>query len=395
MNKLRPDSFALTALLSFLSAFGPLSVDLFLPSMPEIGRAYGAPASQVQLTISLYLAGFAVGQIIYGPIADRFGRKPVIMAAFALYCVATAACLAAPTIEWLIAGRMVQAFGAAGSIVVARAVVRDLYEGAHAGRQLSIMGVMMGFMPIVAPITGGILLTLFHWRAGFVFQFGVGALAGYLVWRYLPETQARSEPSRIGLLAGYRMIATHRIFLANLAVGTVGYSGLFAWISGSSFVMQNIVGLSPFAYAVSYALSCVGFMIGGALATRFVMRLGLDKTAGLGALALAVAGAAMIISTAAGKALPVTLTLSMDLYLCGLGLLLPQAVAAALTPFPSHAGIASSLIGFVQQCAGALMGAAIGYTLGLTAWPVATGTLVAGGGSLVLWIVTRRMRIGS
>lgn len=392
MNKLRPDSLALTALLAFLSAFGPLSVDLFLPSMPQIGRAYGAPPSQVQLTISLYLFGFAIGQIIYGPIADRFGRKPIIIAAFAIFCAATAGCLVAPTIETLIAGRVVQALGASGSIVVARAVVRDLYEGVRAGQQLSLMGVMMGLMPIVAPIIGGALLTLFHWRAGFVFQFGVAALAAYLVWRFLPETQAREPASSADLLGGYRLIGTHPVFLTNLMVGAVGYSGLFAWISGSSFVLQNIVGLSPFQYAVCYALSCVGFMIGGILATRFVVRLGLDKTAGLGALLLALAGTAMAVSVSVGTLLPVGLTLAMDLYLCGLGLLLPQLVAAAMTPFPNHAGTASSLIGFVQQCAGAAMGAVIGYTLGPTAWPVAIGTLCAGCGALVLWVATRRTR---
>lgn len=393
MTKLRPDSFALTGLLGFLSAFGPLSVDLFLPSMPEIGRFFAAPASQVQLTISLYLVGFAIGQIIYGPVADRFGRKPILMGAFAIYCLASAACLAAPTIEALIVGRAVQALGASGSIVVARAVVRDLYEGARAGRQLSLMSVLMGFMPIVAPIVGGALLTLFHWRAGFVFQLAIGGLAAHLVWRYLPETQARSLSPATDLFGGYRQITTHPVFVANLAIGVFCYGGLFAWISGSSFVLQGIVGLTPFAYAICYALSGVGLLIGGALATRLVMRIGLDQTAGLGALALALSGAAMTASVWVGAALPVTLTAAAALYLGGFGLLLPQVVAAALTPFPDHAGIASSLIGFTQQCGAAALGAAVGYALSTTAWPMALGTLFAGGGALILWVATRRLRI--
>jgi DHA1 family bicyclomycin/chloramphenicol resistance-like MFS transporter len=248
-------------------------------------------------------------------------------------------------------------------------------------------------MPLIAPVTGGLLLTFFHWRAGFVFQFTIAALAAFLVWRYLPETQARVAPTFADTVAGYRMIASNPVFLANLAVGAVGYSGLFAWISGSSFVLQVLLQLTPLEYSVCYALSCVGFMIGGAIASKVVMRLGLDRTAGWGAVFLTLSGMAMVASVFGGVLLPVTLTLSMDLYLCGLGLLLPQTVAAALNPFPKHAASAASLIGFVQQCAGALMGFVVGHTLGATAWPIAIGIAVAGGGSLALWVLTRQQRL--
>jgi DHA1 family bicyclomycin/chloramphenicol resistance-like MFS transporter len=177
---LRPDTLALTALLAFLTSFGPLSVDLYLPSMPAIAAALAAPPAHVQLTISLYLVGFAIGQVVHGPISDRIGRKPIILLSFVLYCVATLICLVSTSITVLIAGRFLQALGVSGSIVAVRAVVRDLYEGVRAGRQLSSMGVLMGFAPIIAPLTGGVLQTAFGWRAGFVFLIAVGALAGYL-----------------------------------------------------------------------------------------------------------------------------------------------------------------------------------------------------------------------
>src|SRR5262245_43079524 len=166
---LRPDTFVLTALLAFLTSFGPLSVDLYLPSMPAIAAALAAPPAHVQLTISLYLVGFALGQIVHGPLSDRIGRKPVIILSFAVYCAATLVCLLSTSIAVLVAGRFLQALGVAGSVVAVRAVVRDMYEGAHAGRQLSSMGMLMGFAPIMAPLVGGALQTAFGWRAGFVF----------------------------------------------------------------------------------------------------------------------------------------------------------------------------------------------------------------------------------
>ena len=166
---LRPDSLAFTVLLAFLMSFGPLSIDLFLPSMPEIGRSLGAPAAQLQFTISLYLAAFAVGQIIYGPISDRVGRVPVLLAAFAIYCVASVLCWLAPSMETVVIGRILQGLGASAAPVVVRAIVRDLHEGVHAGRQLSMMMTFAGLMPILAPLTGGALLTFFGWRSGFVF----------------------------------------------------------------------------------------------------------------------------------------------------------------------------------------------------------------------------------
>jgi DHA1 family bicyclomycin/chloramphenicol resistance-like MFS transporter len=271
---LRPDSLAFTLLLSFLMSFGPLSIDLFLPSMPEIGRALGAPAAQLQLTISLYLVAFAIGQVIYGPLSDRVGRVPVLLAAFAIFCAASVLCRFAPNMEALVIGRVFQGLGASAAPVVVRAIVRDLHEGVHAGRQLSLMMTFTGLVPIAAPLLGGALLTFFGWRSGFVFQFAAGALAFFLVYRCvvrMPPPEASTLPVLIGQ---YRVIATSPIFLANLFIGCFAYAGMFAWIAGSPFVLQNLQGLSPFQFSICYAGSCAGFMVGGAIATRLVMRLG-------------------------------------------------------------------------------------------------------------------------
>jgi len=187
---LRPDTFALTALLAALTAIGPLSTDMYLPSMPDIARQLGASTAQVQLTISSYLIGFAVGQIVYGPVSDRHGRKPVLLAAVALYCAASLACALATSIEMLIAARFAQALGGSGGIVLARAIVRDLYSGARAGRELSVMGAVMALAPVLAPVAGGVLQTGFGWRSVFFALVGGGLIGAALVWPLLPETLA-------------------------------------------------------------------------------------------------------------------------------------------------------------------------------------------------------------
>jgi MFS transporter, DHA1 family, multidrug resistance protein len=154
---LRPDTFALTLLLASLTAFGPMSTDMYVPSLPAIAQALHAPIAQVQLTLSSYLIGFAAGQILYGPVSDRFGRKPVLLAALCLYALGSVLCATTRSIEALIAARAVQALGGAGAIVLARAVVRDLYSGVRAGRELSLMGSIQAFAPILAPVIGGVL----------------------------------------------------------------------------------------------------------------------------------------------------------------------------------------------------------------------------------------------
>ena len=201
--------------------------------MPEIGRALDAPASQVQLTISLYLVGYAIGQIVYGPISDRYGRKPVLIAAFVIYCASTVVCFLAPSIETLIVGRIAQAMGVSGGLVVARAMVRDLHEGVHAGRQLSLMSMLMGFVPIFAPLIGGLLLTFHGWRTGFVFQFACGALAAFLVWRCIGETRKPSKVSLAAMLCStIRHFRPTRYFWPIWRSARLPIRALFAWIAG-------------------------------------------------------------------------------------------------------------------------------------------------------------------
>lgn len=392
---LRPDTFALTALLALLTALGPVAVDMYLPSFPDIGRLLSASPATVQLTLSLYMVSYAVGQVIYGPLSDRLGRIPVMRAALVIYCVASLACALAPSIETLLAARAFQALGSSGAIVLARAIVRDLYSGARAGRELSLMGAIMALAPVGAPMIGGVMQSAFGWRSHFVLQIAFGLIAAYAVWRKLPETLRAPAPGPFSLraiLSGYREIARNRAVLAYVGILSVSFVGIFAWISGSSHVLQEVYGLSALAFGLAFAAASGGYLGGSALATRIVTRIGLDKTIGFGSLALAVGGIGAAAGVALGGASPVLLTAAVAIYALGMGLTQPQAVAGAMMPFPERAGTASSLLGVSQMICAALSGAIVGHSLGTSAWPVAIPLAGAGMATLAIWWLSRGVR---
>jgi DHA1 family bicyclomycin/chloramphenicol resistance-like MFS transporter len=382
-------------LLAALSAIGPLTTDMYLPSLPDIARQLHASTAQVQFTISAYLIGFAVGQIFYGPVSDRHGRKPVLMAAMALYCVASLACALSTSIEMLIIARTFQALGGSGGIVLTRAIVRDIYAGARAGRELSLIGSVMALAPVLAPIAGGLLQTGFGWRAVFFALVAAGLVGAGIVWLLLPETlnTRAAEPVSIASMGrSYRIVVRNPAYLAYLGITSASYAGLFAWISGAAFVLQNLYGLTPFDFGAAFALGSIGYMTGSALAARIVVRFGLDGVLGVGGCACAVGGLGMVAAVALGLSSSLSLVAPVAIYLAGLGMVLPQGIAGAMTPFPERAGAASSLFGFVQQSAAAVCGAVVGWFLGHSAWPLVLGVAVMGCTTLVLWLLTRGIR---
>jgi DHA1 family bicyclomycin/chloramphenicol resistance-like MFS transporter len=393
---LRPGTFALTALLAMLTALGPLSMDMYLPSLPDIAHVLHAPTARVQLTVSSYLIGFAVGQIVYGPVSDRHGRRPVLLAALALYLTSTIVCAGTQSVGPLIAARFLQGIAGSGSIVLARAIVRDCYSGVQAAREMSLMGSISAFAPIVAPMIGGIMQIAFGWRASFIAMSAAAVVVIAVAGRLLPETlRQRGEVLTVfSLLRGYGLVLRHRGFVAYLGIVTASYAGLFAWVSGASVVLQDFYGLSAAAFGFTFALGAAGWMIGATIAARLVVRLGLDRTMGLGVLVIAAGSLALVAVVAAG--IPgIWLVAAMALYLAGLGLAMPQAMAGALTPFPERAGTAASLMGLVQQTVAAIVAAAVGNYLGHSAWPM-TGVVAAMGCvTLLLWALTRHLRAQS
>jgi DHA1 family bicyclomycin/chloramphenicol resistance-like MFS transporter len=394
---LKPDTLALTVVLAMLTALGPLSTDMYLPSLPAIAAGLGASTGQAQMTLSAFLLGFAAGQFFYGPISDRVGRRPVLLFGLGLFTLASLICALSPNIETLIGARFLQALGASGPIVLGRAIVRDFYEGARAGRELSRMGTIMGVVPALAPILGGLIAQFSHWRMTFGVMILCGAGLAATVLLRLPESiRRRSEQpvSFLSILRGFRVLLGHPGYRTYVGLSMLTYGGLFAFISGSSFVLQGIYRLSELAFAFSFATVVVGFIGGTALAQRLVGPRGLDGTIRLGVASLAAGGALMLVLVAAGVPSSFAITGPMAVYGLGVGLTMPQAMASALMPFPDRAGAASSLLGICQMTFAAILGIALGQNLGGSALPLPAAIAMTGVLALLVFSMTGRARRG-
>jgi DHA1 family bicyclomycin/chloramphenicol resistance-like MFS transporter len=393
--QLKPDTLAMTVMLSFMTALGPLATDLYLPSMPHIGAALGATPAAVQLTLSAYLIGFSVGQIVYGPVSDALGRKPVLVAAFALFVAATIACAASTSIEMLIVARALQAFGGAGPIILARTMVRDLYEGPRAGRELSTMGSIMGITPIIAPVLGGFLQIAFGWRAIFMTMAVGGVILAALATMLVPETNRFRDASRLApraILQSYKVVSKSGAYRAYVALLALSYAGLFAFISASSFVMQGVYGLNEITFGIAFAICSVSFVLGTLIGTRIVSRRGFDGTIRVGVVLLAVGGIGQWLGAFFLPDEIVAFVIPEMIYFAGIGLVLPQSMAGAMAPFPERAGAASSLAGFVQMVCASAAGAAVGAFVGGSAMPLVTASALSGAGALAIFAWTKSAR---
>ncbi len=395
MQRLKPDTLAMTATLALLTALGPLSTDFYLPSVPDIARVFGTTTAGAQATLSAFLFGFAAGQVVYGPFSDRLGRRPVLFFGLGLFLTATLACALAVSIEMLVGARFLQALGASGPIVLGRAMVRDLYEGPRAGKELARMGMIMGVVPAIAPVQGGFLQEAFGWRSTFLATLALGG--GLLLWiaLALPETLRKrlDEPlSLAAILRGFGILLRHPAYRAYVALVSLAYGGLFVFISGSSFVLIDVYGLSPVQFGLSFAFAVLGFISGTIVAQRLVGRRGLDGVIRLGVICLASGGMLMLVLVLVGTGSSLEITVPMALYAMGVGLTMPQGQAAAMMPFPERAGAASSLLGICQMSFAALVGLLTGQLLKGSALPLPTLIAVIGMAALAVFSTTRSIR---
>jgi MFS transporter, DHA1 family, multidrug resistance protein len=378
---LRPESLYFAVILTVLVAFGPLSTDMYLPSLPAMKAVFGASVGQVQLTLSVYLVGFAVSQLIYGPLSDRFGRRPVLLVGIVIYALASISCFTVSSIEGLIFARFAQALGASSGPVLARAIVRDVYGQERAAQVLAYMASAMALAPAIAPFIGGYLQTWFGWQASFMFLSLLAVVMLILVFSYISETNAHQNPQAIKpaiIIGNYLELLKNHHFLGYVLINAFVYSGLFAFISGSSFVFIDVLGLEPHIYGMCYGFVVCGYMTGNLIAGKFSKKWGALNMLKYGSLISAFGGFIMVALAGGGVSGVLSIILPMILFMIGMGMVMPNAMAQAIGPFPKMAGSASALMGFIQMTMGAVVGVSVGALDNGTQIPMTSAIAVSG-----------------
>ena len=384
-------------LLGIVVGLDPLSIDTALPAAQEMAADLGTDLSSVQLSLSLFVFGMAVGQPVYGPMSDRFGRRPVLLFALLLYVVATVALAVSPGIETLVAARLVQGLAAAATQVVTRAIVRDRLDREAASRVLSHVFLVFGIMPIVAPIAGAWLTEEAGWRAVFLVMLAYGAAALLIHWRFLPETNETPDPDALAparLLAAFSQVAASRLFWAYVGCGTAVFAALFAFLAGAPAAFIVHLGATPETFGWFFALVMVGNLVGYPVGSRLVIRLGINRLLMWGTLGGLASGLAMAGLAIAGVASPWAVALPALAYTFCFALVLPPSTAGALSPFPGVAGAASSLLGVTQLGAGALAGAIVAGLDDGTQMPMAIAMGVASVAGLAAFAWVRGLAAG-
>lgn len=373
-------------MLAALTGLTALSIDMSLPAMPQLQRSFGAGVGAVQLTLSLFLVGFAAGQLVCGVVADRVGRRPVLLGGLALFALAGLACAASPSLPVLVGLRLVQGIGASVGPILARAIVRDCFAPREASGVLSQITQVMIAAPIVAPTIGAALLVAFGWPAIFVVLGGAGVLLWTVAWRRLPETlpAAVRQAQRVPLLRSYTAVVTHPDSLRHGLTICFSYAGMFAYISGSPFVLIEALGVPRSLFGVLFALPALALMVGATLNRRLVTRVQPGLLLRRGVLLVFGAGLVLLALGWTGTGGVAGVMVPMMAYMLGMGLVQPNATAAALAPHGRMAGVTSSLIGSLQTAAGALSGSIVGVFYDHT--PRSLAAVVAAAGVLTLLV---------
>lgn len=390
-------SRALAALaLSLLLGLQPATTDIYLPALPMLTRALGAPLSAAQLTMSATLLAFGLGQLFWGPVADRVGRRPVLLWGLGLYVVAALAAVFVGDIAQLVAWRAVQGVGLAAAVVVARAIVRDLYEPHEGAHVMSLALSGLGVIACAGPLLGGLVASSFGWRAALalVALFSAATLA-FIAWR-LPETIGQRNPRATALaplLAQWRAIAVHRHFLGWALLVTCTYGGLYTMLAGSSFVYIEMLGLAPAWYGAAMASGSIAYLLGTLLCRRLIARHGTAGAVGLAAWLTLGAGVAMLAAVLAGWQSPWAVLLPQWLYCIGHGVHQPCGQTGAVGPFPRAAGAASALAGFLLALVAFGIGLFLGRALGGGVLPFAACVAFwSAATAAVAWTLVRRLR---
>ncbi len=351
----------------------PLSTDLYLASLPSLATAFAVPASTVQLTLSLFVAGFGGAQLIIGPLSDRYGRRPVLIVGLALYVIASLLCAGSPGIGLLIGARFLQALGCCSAIIIARAIVRDAYAPADSARVIARASSWLSLAPLLGPIAGSYLQVTFGWRAAFVAHavLGVGLLLAVLL--RLPETNAYKNPRATelaGLLENFKTVLGTRAFWANALPGALSYGSIFAFISGSSLVLIRVLEVPTAWFGYCFAFGVSGYLAGTLLCRRMLGRFGQIKVQRIGAAGSLAAGGLFLAAIGAGAIHWSLVVAAMFATMLAHGINFPVAQSGSVTPFPQQAGTAAGLMGAVTMAVAFVVGSVVGATFDGTLRPL-------------------------
>ncbi|MFD3812125.1 multidrug effflux MFS transporter [Rhodococcus sp. NPDC058639] len=375
-----PFSAKLIAVLALLAAVAPLAIDMYLPAFPEMAEEFDTSASAIQLTLTTFLLGMAIGQLVFGPLSDRFGRRPLLLVGTLACAAFSAASALAPTIELLAGARFVQGFAGAAGIVLGRAVIADRAEGVAAAKLFSLLVVINAVAPIIAPLVGGVIVTNAGWRAVYWVLAGLSVLMFLAVLLLVPEThpvERRTQGGASAMLRDAREVLRNRRYVGYTLAYAFAFGVMFAYISASPFVLQNVHGMSTGWYTVAFTANAIGLVIGSIANDNIVRRIGSGRTLLIGLTILASMSVLMLINSLAGPAMWVTLIL-LWCTMSSLGLIIANATTLALGQAQRAAGTGSALLGALQF----LLAAAIAPLVGIggedTAVPMAVAMVVSG-----------------
>lgn len=388
----KPGSLTFILFAGGLFAFGPLSTDMYIPSLPTLAQALDTTVPAVQLTLSVYLLGFALSQLFYGPFADRYGRKPAILIGIGLYIVGSAICVSAGSIETLVVGRFIQALGAAFGQVLGRAVIRDLVTPAESARVLAYATVIMGGTSLITPTIGGFVTVFLGWPYIFAVLLAYGSLYFLIVLFGFRESAQTLNPDAIRLgqmLTNFQILLRNRVFLRNTVSVSFMFGVLFTFLSGSSFVFIDVYGVPTTQFGLVFTAMAGSFTIASGLVGRLGTRLPHEPIYVAAAAVATLSAITAFALTAFGWPNVFALVGAMSLLSFAMGFMVPLGFANAMAPHPEMAGTASALIGFVQSVFSAAMGALVGVLFNGTGIPMFALIALLTVGALVSFLAIR------
>lgn len=378
--------------LALLTAVAPLSIDMYLPAFPAMAEEFGTSASAVQFTLTSFMVGLASGQLILGPLSDRFGRRPLMLAGTFVCILAAVACAVAPNIAALTAFRFVQGFSGAAGVVLSRAVVADRAHGAVAARAFSLMMIINGAAPVLAPLIGGSLMGVIGWRGVFWILAGLAVAMFIGVVAVLTETHPKDRRHTGGvtaMLRDARSVLTNRVYIGYTLAFAFGFTVMFAYISASPFVLQNVLGLTPLHYSFAFAANAAGIVIMNAVNARIVGRFGQRRLLHLGVGLLVLFSVLLLVDALLGPVLWASLLLLWGA-VASLGLVAANATALALDQVRHAAGTGSAVLGALQFGLAAVVSPIVGLGGDHTALPMAVAMVVSAGIGAAALLLTRR-----